>query len=168
MPPPPDHFKLVESGHFLCVSRRSAKRFSVLGPLKTVSQPASPLAAGLRCLTALAEGLTKLLFDYFQTSELFVRPATPRASQLSADGILELVYETDAHEPDPEYSLPLCVAICPSVRSAPCYKQLLFGLNFYLSSQLSVSPARLVTDMSSLCCAVSLVTVAGGPLIPKM
>lgn len=66
---PPGHFKVVESGHFLCVSRRSvlwqsAKLFSLvkqslLGTLKTFCPVESPLSACLHVclivLTALIE-----------------------------------------------------------------------------------------------------------------
>ena len=90
---PPGHFKVVESGHFLCVSRRSvlwqsAKLFSLvkqslLGTLKTFCPVRSPLAVCLRVclivLTALIESLRLLetfvrLFPNFYSDLTHLRP----------------------------------------------------------------------------------------------
>ncbi len=139
---PAGHLKVVESGHFLCVSRRSVlwqsvKLFSVvkqslLGTLKTFCPAWSPLAvcphACLIVLTALIESLKHLL-DYLQIFKLLLR----------ADTLWRLLSCQLTHKwtfrSSVEYLhlLPLSVAICPSVKTSSCYIQLLFWLNIYLS-----------------------------------
>lgn len=109
--PPPGHFKVVESGHFLCVSGRSvlwqsAKLFSLvkqslLGTLKTFGPAQSPLAVRFR-LSHCTHGARrkspkslKHLSDYFQISKLLFRPDTPEATQLSTASNFKLHHKID-------------------------------------------------------------------------
>lgn len=108
---PPGHLKVVESGHFLCVSGRSvlwqlAKLFnlvkrSLLGTLKTCGPAQSPLAVRLR-LSHRSHGARrkspkslKHLSDYFQISKLLFRPDTPEATQLSTASNFKLHHKID-------------------------------------------------------------------------